>query len=89
MEANALVLSVEADEELVIAEVEEGEFMPIGITGEKPCGPQIDLEESLRRIAAGEIVSTPEELTIFIRALFDGKLVSQQSLKKITDSLLH
>ena len=34
---------------------------------------------------AGAIVSTPEDLAKFIRALFDGKLVSKQSLEKITD----
>lgn len=33
---------------------------------------------------AGAIVSTPEDLSIFIRALFDGKLVSRQSLAQMT-----
>ena len=34
--------------------------------------------------AAGAILSTPEEMTIFIKALFDLKLVSQDSLKQMT-----
>lgn len=33
---------------------------------------------------AGAIVSTPDELTDFIRALFEGKLVSEESLDKMT-----
>ena len=35
---------------------------------------------------AGAIVATPEDLTIFIRALFAGQLVSKQSLERITDT---
>jgi len=33
---------------------------------------------------AGAIVSTPEELTIFMNALMDGKLISKSSFKKMT-----
>lgn len=33
---------------------------------------------------AGGIVSTPDDMTDFIRALFEGKLVSQESLDKMT-----
>jgi D-alanyl-D-alanine carboxypeptidase len=34
---------------------------------------------------AGGVVSTPDELTDFIHGLFDGKLVSEASLKKMKD----
>jgi len=36
-------------------------------------------------LGAGAIVSTPEDLTVFIRALFSGKLISDSSLTKMTE----
>jgi D-alanyl-D-alanine carboxypeptidase len=35
-------------------------------------------------LGAGAVVSTPEDLTIFIRSLFEGKLISPESLKDMT-----
>jgi D-alanyl-D-alanine carboxypeptidase len=35
-------------------------------------------------LGAGAVVSTPEDLTIFIRSLFEGKLISPESLKGMT-----
>lgn len=36
-------------------------------------------------LGAGAVVSTPEDLNLFMRALFQGKLVSKASLASITD----
>lgn len=44
--------------------------------------PQTDLSQI---VAAGAIISTAHDLTLFIEALFKGKLVSKESLSRMTD----
>ncbi|MEL7833110.1 serine hydrolase domain-containing protein [Fodinibius sp. Rm-B-1B1-1] len=53
-----------------------------GKDGQWQLAPETDLSIPG---GAGAVVSTNDEMITFIRALFDGKLVSQESLDKMTD----
>ena len=41
-------------------------YMPIGVVGEKPCGPQVDVAEAMRRMEAGEVIVKPDETADFL-----------------------